>query len=116
VREVGASLFGFNHPLYPEGDVRANLVLEQVRALENATPDTAPTLEFLALAEERLSMHPGVAIALVVLARALGLPDGTATALWIISRTAGWVAHVLEQRAQAFLLRPRAKYIAGLRM
>jgi citrate synthase len=116
VREVGASLFGFNHPLYPEGDVRANLILEQVRALQYATPETVPTLEFLALARDKLSMHPGVAIALVVLARALGLPDGTATALWIISRTAGWVAHVLEQRAQAFLLRPRAKYIAALRM
>ncbi len=116
VREVGASLFGFNHPLYPDGDARANLVLEQVRALENWTPDTEPTLEFLALAEERLSMHPGVAVALVVLARSLGLPDGTATAIWIISRTAGWVAHVLEQRSQAFLLRPRAKYIAGLRV
>jgi citrate synthase len=116
VREFGASLFGFNHPLYPEGDVRANLILEQVRALQHATPDTTPTLEFLALADDKLSMRPGVAIALVVLARALGLPDGTATAIWIISRTAGWVAHVLEQRAQAFLLRPRAKYIAGLRM
>jgi citrate synthase len=116
VREIGASLFGFNHPLYPEGDMRANLVLEQVRALQHATPDTPPTLAFLALAEERLSMHPGVAVALVVLSRALGLPDGTATAIWIISRTAGWVGHVLEQRAQAFLLRPRAKYIAGLRM
>jgi citrate synthase len=116
VREVGASLFGFNHPLYPEGDARASLILEQVRALQRATPNTASTLEFLALVEDRLSMHPGVAIALVVLARALGLPDGSATAIWIVSRTAGWVAHVLEQRTQAFLLRPRAKYIAGVRM
>jgi citrate synthase len=116
VREVGASLFGFNHPLYPEGDARAHLILEQVRLLKHATSDTIATLDFLALAEEKLSMRPGVAIALVVLARALGLPDGTATATWIISRTAGWVAHVLEQRAQAFLLRPRAKYTAALRM
>lgn len=116
VREYGASLFGFNHPLYPDGDARANLILEQVHALRQCTPTTAPTLEFLALVETKLGMHTGVAIALVTLARALALPDGTATALWIISRTAGWVAHVLEQRAQAFLLRPRAKYIAGLRL
>lgn len=34
-----------------------NLVLEQVRALRHATPDTAPTLELLALAEDKLSMH-----------------------------------------------------------
>jgi citrate synthase len=116
VREVGVSLLGFNHPLYPGGDARAALILEQTRALENSTPETKPTLDFLALVEDKLGMHPGVAVALVVLCRALGLPDGTATAAWIISRTAGWVAHVLEQRSQAFLLRPRARYIAAVRM
>lgn len=116
VREYGASLFGFNHPLYPDGDARADLILEQVRALRHATPATRPTLDFLDLVKQKLGMHPGVAIALVTLARALGLPDGTATALWIVSRTAGWVAHVLEQRSQAFLLRPRAKYISGARL
>jgi len=57
-----------------------------------------------------LDAHPWIALGLVTLARALGLPDGSATAIWIVSRTAGWVAHVLEQRTQAFLLRPRAKY------
>jgi len=116
VREVGVSLMGFNHPLYPEGDARAALILEQTRALESSTPETKPTLDFLARVEDELGMHPGVAVALVVLCRALGLPDGAATATWIISRTAGWVAHVLEQRSQAFLLRPRARYIAPVRM
>jgi citrate synthase len=111
VREYGASLFGFNHPLYPEKDARADLILDLVRQLDAPAAATPETLAFLQLAEESLAAHPSVAIALVVLTRALALPDGSATAIWIVSRTAGWVAHVLEQRTQAFLLRPRAKYI-----
>ena len=112
VREYGASLFGFNHPLYPDGDARADLILQLMRETPSATRETTETLDFLALAREKLGTHPGVAIALVTLARGLGLPDGSATAIWIISRTAGWVAHALEQRTQAFLLRPRAKFVA----
>ena len=112
VREYGASLFGFNHPLYPGGDARADLILKLVGELPAVKPGTRNTLNFLAQVRETQGAHAGVAIALVALAKALGLPDGTATAIWIISRTAGWVAHALEQRTQAFLLRPRAKYIA----
>jgi citrate synthase len=111
VREYGASLFGFNHPLYPSKDPRAELILNLIRELETPAATTPKMLEFLTLAEEQLKAHPSVAVALVALTRALSLPDGTATAIWIVSRTAGWVAHILEQRTQAFLLRPRAKYI-----
>ncbi|SAK52422.1 citrate synthase [Caballeronia temeraria] len=117
VREYGASLFGFNHPLYPGGDPRADLMLEAAAqiaahgdAASAAGERTRLTIAFLERMRRELDAHPGVALGLVTLARALGLPDGSATAIWIVSRTAGWVAHVMEQRTQAFLLRPRAKY------
>lgn len=117
VREYGASLFGFNHPLYPGGDPRADLMLQaaaQIAGQGDAAPaareGTRLTVAFLERMRRELDAHPGVALGLVTLARALGLPDGSATAIWIVSRTAGWVAHVMEQRTQAFLLRPRAKY------
>ncbi|MDR5759638.1 citrate synthase [Caballeronia sp. LZ035] len=117
VREYGASLFGFNHPLYAGGDPRADLMLQaaaEVAAHTGCPPAareaTGLTLAFLERMRRELDAHPGVALGLVTLARALGLPDGSATAIWIVSRTAGWVAHVMEQRTQAFLLRPRAKY------
>ncbi|BAN27627.1 citrate synthase [Caballeronia insecticola] len=117
VREYGASLFGFNHPLYPGGDPRADLMLQTAEHIA-AQRDSAPaarkrarvTLAFLERMRRELDAHPGVSLGLVTLARALGMPDGSATAIWIVSRTAGWVAHVMEQRTQAFLLRPRAKY------
>jgi citrate synthase len=117
VREYGASLFGFNHPLYAGGDPRADLMLQAAAEIAGhgdsssaAREGTRITIAFLERMRRELDAHPGVALGLVTLARALGLPDGTATAIWIVSRTAGWVAHVMEQRTQAFLLRPRAKY------
>jgi citrate synthase len=41
----------------------------------------------------------------------LGLPAGAAAALFAVGRAAGWVAHVLEQREQGHVLRPRARYV-----
>ncbi|MDM8359510.1 citrate synthase [Pandoraea communis] len=123
VREYGASLFGFNHPLYPGGDARADLMMQMARRLMDETgkgamnaaarENTRLTLDFLERMRSELNAHPGLAPGLVTLARALGLPDGASTALWIVGRSAGWVAHVMEQRTQAFMLRPRAKYGLG---
>lgn len=54
---------------------------------------------------------PTVDCGLVAVCLALGLPPGSAAALFAVGRAAGWVAHVLEQREQGFLLRPRARYV-----
>jgi len=53
---------------------------------------------------------PSIDVGLVAVARALGLPVGTATALFAIGRTVGWVAHSIEQYEAGYLLRPRARY------
>ena len=54
---------------------------------------------------------PSMEVGLVMLAEALGLPRGAASAVFAVGRSAGWVAHVLEQREQGHLLRPRARYV-----
>lgn len=107
----GESVPGFGHKLYPGGDPRAAYLLElatergrrvaalrRLRAIAGAMADAghpAPTLDF----------------GLVALCEALALPRGSATALFALGRTAGWVAHVQEQRRQGFLLRPTARYV-----
>ena len=53
---------------------------------------------------------PTLDLGLVAVAAALGLPPGSAAALFAVGRSAGWIAHVLEQRSAGFLLRPRARY------
>ncbi|WP_322060117.1 citrate/2-methylcitrate synthase [Paraburkholderia sp. J63] len=113
VKEYGASLFGFNHPMYPGGDPRADLILELTRSLPKLDAGTRNTLAFLDDVRGSFESSPGVAVSLVTLTRALGMPDGSATAIWILSRTSGWVAHVLEQRTLGFLLRPRAKFVGN---
>lgn len=116
LRERGATTFGFNHPLYPAGDPRADYILELVATLQPADAKVRRFLAFIDEARVEARAHPGIAAALTALVHALGMPPYSAAALWILSRTAGWMAHALEQRTQAFMLRPRAKYTSSMSM
>jgi len=109
----GTSLFGFNHPLYPKGDPRAEYLLGLALKLAPVDPKVPMLLEFLEQAKAQSSALPGIAIALVILARTLGMPRDAASVLWILSRSVGWMAHALEQRMQGFMLRPRARFVGG---
>ena len=61
-------------------------------------------------ADRVLGEAPTIDFALVAVARALGFPTGSASALFALGRTVGWVAHALEQQDAGFLVRPRARY------
>lgn len=110
LRDHGPSRFGFNHPLYSGTDPRATAILAAVRALKLRSSSLDRVFDLLRILEET-GHRPGAAVGLAVLTRALRMPAGSARALWIISRAAGWVAHVIEQRSLPFILRPRARYI-----
>jgi citrate synthase len=99
----GDMLPGFGHPLYRDGDPRATALLALL------PPD--PTREALREAMDAIGGKlPNVDFALVSLRRALRLRAGSALALFAIGRTAGWIAHALEQQADDKLIRPRARY------
>jgi citrate synthase len=55
--------------------------------------------------------HPNIDFALVILARALNLPAGSALTLFALGRTIGWIGHAIEQYQAGYLIRPRAQYI-----
>lgn len=101
----GDRLPGFGHPLYPDGDPRAAALLALL------PPD--PLRADLLAALDRLGKQPNIDFATVSMRRALGLPPGSALAVFAISRSVGWIAHALEQRATGKLIRPRARYEAG---
>jgi citrate synthase len=101
----GEGVPGFNHPLYPDGDPRAEPVLEAARRLGGKRARVA-----LAVGEA-MKEPPSCDLALVALTAALDLPRGAATAIFAVGRSAGWIAHALEQRAAGYLLRPRARYV-----
>jgi citrate synthase len=99
----GERLPGFGHRLYLDGDPRATALL--------AALDPGPWWrDMFAAAEEMTGQRPNIDTALVALERTLHLPEGSALAIFAAGRTAGWIAHALEQRQDGRLIRPRASY------
>ena len=110
----GEPIPGFGHALYPSGDPRAKVLLNLLR-------QTLPKSNVLRLADgvqaaalDLIGEHPTIDFALVTLARALGLPAGSPLAIFALGRTAGWIAHAIEQYQVDKLIRPRARYIGPL--
>jgi len=104
----GDALPGFGHPLYPGGDPRAVPLLRAAAARRRAGRTLAALIARMKAARRAA---PNVDLGLVATALSLGLPPGSASAIFAVGRAAGWIAHVLEQRSAAFVLRPRARYV-----
>jgi citrate synthase len=97
---------GFGHPLYPQGDPRARVLLERVgRSAAGKLPRAVG--RFVA---DALGQAPTLDFALAVLARGLRLPAGAGQMLFALGRTVGWVGHALEAYEADILIRPRARY------
>jgi citrate synthase len=96
---------GFGHPLYPHGDPRAEPLLAFART------SSARRARTLLAITDASDTHPTCDVGLAATVAALGLQPSAAPALFAVARSAGWLAHVLEQRAVGYLLRPRARYI-----
>ena len=110
----GGSVPGFGHVLYPAGDPRARPLLERARRL---APEASSVRTIMALIDAVAladGEYPTVDCGLVALCSALSLPSGAASCLFAIGRSAGWMAHAFEQRAQGFVMRPRARYAPNL--
>jgi citrate synthase len=107
----GELLPGFGHTLYPDGDPRAAPLLEAALSLAPRAPRVRTLAAIVAAMDEADRPKPNVDTALAAACAALDLPQGTGAAIFAIGRTAGWVAHVLEQAESKFVLRPRARFV-----
>jgi citrate synthase len=109
----GDVISGFHHKLYPEGDPRAKVLLAAIR---QAFPD-APTMALIDAVQtavfNTIGHYATVDLALVALAQVAQLPEDAPLTIFAIGRTAGWLAHAIEQYGQGQLIRPRAKYIGN---
>ena len=113
VRELlrrGERIPGFGHFVYESGDPRAVLLLAQVRRAAPASARLAVADAVLAEMRRRSLPEPNIDFALAVLAGVAGMIPGAGEAVFAVARTAGWLAHALEEYARRTPLRPRALY------
>lgn len=110
-------IMGFGHRLYKTGDPR-NAVFKKLSKELSERPDGHPMLfavsdRIEALMEERKRMYPNADFFAASAYHQVGVPTPFFTPLFVVSRTAGWCAHILEQiggNGKNVIIRPTSIY------
>jgi citrate synthase len=106
----GEKLPGFGHFVYRDGDPRANLLLRLIAELAPDSERLAVASAVTAEARRRAVPNPNIEFALAVLVGVAGMIRGAGEAMFAIGRTAGWLAHAMEEYERNIPIRPRCVY------
>jgi citrate synthase len=112
----GERLMGFGHRVYRAEDPRARVLRRTSQQIGSSRFEVAEALEKAALAELKARRPDRVLATNVEFWSAVVLdhaevPSNLFTSLFTCARTAGWSAHILEQKREGRLIRPSAKYV-----
>jgi citrate synthase len=116
--EQGEKLMGFGHRIYETTDPRAEALREVVAKgagdepwFQLAVEVEKVALQLLKVYKPHRQIYTNVEFYTAAILKAIQLPKELYTPTFIVSRTAGWIAHMLEQANNNRIIRPDARYI-----
>ncbi|MGC7677846.1 citrate synthase [Staphylococcus epidermidis] len=107
-------IMGFGHRVYKDGDPRAKYLREMSRKITEETGQSELFEMSLAIEKrmkEEKGLIPNVDFFSATVYHSMNIPHDLFTPIFAVSRTSGWIAHILEQYRDNRIMRPRAKYI-----
>ncbi|MEU9590638.1 citrate synthase [Streptomyces sp. NPDC048193] len=108
---AGRRIPGLGHRLYPGEDPRARALFTLLEDIPGAAPTLAAARDVVATTARHTPLHANVDLALAVFTASSGMPVTASETIFAVARTAGWIAHALEEYGERPLrMRPSGLY------
>ncbi|MER5754198.1 citrate synthase [Streptomyces sp. NPDC002088] len=109
---AGRRIPGLGHRLYPGEDPRARALFTLLEEMPQAAPALAAARDIVATTARHTPLHANVDLALAVLTASSGMSASAGETIFAVARTAGWIAHALEEYGERPLrMRPSGNYV-----